>query len=140
MFKILAVGALLATAVSTFTGLIGQPRIFFRMSRDGLFAPLFGKLNPKTGVPTMGVIIIAIFTSLIALFVPIDSLADVISLGSLYAFSVVDCGILLFRYGDGSGGRRSIRLCIVLGLFLAGCLGAAISLLQLQVMKKKKQT
>jgi amino acid transporter len=71
-----AVGAIIATTVSTFTGLIGQPRIFFRMgklknnkllvclilvllltsARDGLWLPLFGRLNPKTGVPTAGVV------------------------------------------------------------------------------------
>jgi hypothetical protein len=94
-------------------------------------------------------ILIALFTALVALCVPIESLADVISLGSLYAFSVVDCGILLFRYGDGCAGARSKRcvfslslplfllslserLCLLLALFLSGCLGSAVSLLQLQ--------
>ena len=92
--KIMAFGALLATTVSTFTGLVGQPRIFFRASREGLFFPLFAKLNPKTGVPTMGVIVVGVFCSVIALLVPIGQLADFISLGSLYAFTMGTHSIL----------------------------------------------
>ncbi len=72
--KIMAFGALLATTISTFTALLGQPRVFFRMSRDGLFFPLFGNLNPKTGIPTLGTIIIGVLTAIVALLVPIDNL------------------------------------------------------------------
>jgi len=115
----MAFGALIATAVSTFTGLVGQPRVFFRMSRDGLFFPIFGKLNPKTGVPTVGVIIVGTFTATVALFIPIGALADFISLGSLYAFTMVDCSMIYFRYSVNR--KQSIISLILLLAFVLLC-------------------
>ena len=55
--------------------------------------------------------------ALVALVVPIESLADFISLGSLYAFTTVDVGLMQYRYGDGMGGHRSRRCFLLLMLF-----------------------
>lgn len=55
----------------------------------------------------------------VALLVPIDALAEFISLGSLYAFTTVDMGLIMYRYGDGEGGRRSRRAFVLLLSFLA---------------------
>lgn len=134
--QLMAFGALLATTVSTFTSLVGQPRIFYRMSQDGLFFQVFGKLNPKTGVPTLGVIIIGVFASIVAFAVPIDELSDFISLGSLYAFTTVDAGILFFRYSkeDESRGSPPWVVLVLIFVFCQLCIVSCVCITQQDVI------
>lgn len=53
---VVAFGAFFALTTSVLTGLLGMPRIFFAMSRDGLFFPPFGKVHARFGTPFIGTI------------------------------------------------------------------------------------
>lgn len=89
-----------ATAISSaqlvLVGLFAQPRIFFRMARDGLLASPFGKLH--RGSPMFGTIFAGIGAGVLALVMELDELADMISIGTLMAFSTVCVGVVALRY------------------------------------------
>ena len=77
--------------------LMGQPRIFYTMSRDGLLPPLFGRVHPKFRTPYMGTIIVGMIAAILAGLLPIGVLGDLVSMGTLLAFSTVCIGVLVLR-------------------------------------------
>jgi amino acid transporter len=95
--RIISFAAMFGLTTATFTCLMGQPRIFYRMAQDGLFFKVYAKINHKTGVPTEGTILTGIFTALAACFIDLESLANAISLGTLQVFTLVNAGIVLLR-------------------------------------------
>jgi len=94
---LVAVGSVAGLTSAAFTCIMGQPRIFFRMARDGLLFPFFADVSPTTGVPILGTWLTGIFTALVALFVPLDVLAQAISIGTLLAFCAVCAGVILLH-------------------------------------------
>lgn len=62
--------------------------------------PIFGKVYAKTGVPVQGTIITGLLSAIIALFLDLDTLLDMISIGTLLAFTVVCGGVVILRYQD----------------------------------------
>jgi APA family basic amino acid/polyamine antiporter len=77
--------------------LMGQPRIFYSMARDGLLPPVFGKVHPKFQTPWLATIITGSVATLIAGFFPIGLLGELVSIGTLLAFVIVSAGILVLR-------------------------------------------
>jgi amino acid transporter len=67
------------------------------MGRDGLLPARFAKVNPRTMTPVTNTVIVATFASLLAAFVPLDKLADMVSIGTLTAFIVVSIGVIILR-------------------------------------------
>ncbi len=92
------IGAIAGLASVVLVMLMGQPRIFYAMSRDGLLPSLFGKVHHKFGTPWISTIITGIVASLIAGFFPIALLGELVSIGTLLAFVIVCGGILVLRY------------------------------------------
>jgi C-terminus of AA_permease len=76
---------------------MGQPRIFYSMSKDGLLFPIYAHVNPHTGVPTTGTIITGVLTAIVACLVDLECLANAISLGTLQVFTFVNAGVILLR-------------------------------------------
>ena len=95
---LVAFGALTTTAATTLTSLIGQPLIFYRMSRDGLFYKMFGKVHEKYHTPYIGVLVSGIFAAMIAVVINFNLLADMISVGTLMAYTLVCGGVIIMRY------------------------------------------
>ncbi|MCJ2094868.1 amino acid permease [Methylobacterium sp. J-072] len=91
---VIKIGALIGLTTSALTALYGQGRIFFAMARDGLLPPLFCRVDPKTRAPVASQVVIGLFTAAVAGLVPIDILGELVSIGTLLAFSLV-CGIVL---------------------------------------------
>jgi len=91
-------GAIFGLTTGTFTSLMGQPRIFYRMAQDGLLFEIFGIVNPVTRVPTGGIVITGVVASMLACFVELESLANMISLGTLMVFTFVDAGVIILRW------------------------------------------
>jgi C-terminus of AA_permease/Amino acid permease len=85
---------------NTEIGLMGQPRIFYSMSKDGLLFPIYARVNPHTGVPTTGTIITGVLTAMVACLVDLECLANAISLGTLQVFTFVNAGVILLRVQD----------------------------------------
>lgn len=95
--RIVGAGAIFALTSATFVGLMGQPRIFYSMAKDGLLFSIFGDIDPETHVPTAGILITGIMCATLSCFVDLQVLATVISLGTLLVFSFVDAAVIILR-------------------------------------------
>ena len=96
--RVVSGGAIFGLMASCFTSLMGQPRIFYRMAQDGLWFPLFAEVDPVTQVPRKGILVTGVVTALLACFVPLEALANLISLGTLMVFTFVNAGVILLRF------------------------------------------
>lgn len=77
--------------------LLGQPRIFYAMSKDGLLPPVFSKVHPKFKTPYVSSIITGAFAMILAGVLPISLLGELVSIGTLLAFAIVCVGIIVLR-------------------------------------------
>lgn len=77
--------------------LLGQSRVFYSMSKDGLLPKVFSELHPKFNTPYKSNIVLCIFISLFAGLVPISVVGEMTSIGTLLAFVMVCLGILILR-------------------------------------------
>lgn len=77
--------------------LMGQSRVFFSMSKDGLIPSVFSELHPKYATPYKSNLILFVFVGLFAAFVPGSVAGDLTSFGTLLAFVLVCVGILILR-------------------------------------------
>jgi len=95
---IVAVSAVIATASVLLVFQLGQPRIWMSMSRDGLLPPIFARIHPKFKTPSFSTILTGIIVGVPALFLNLQIVVDLTSVGTLFAFVLVCGGIL--RLGD----------------------------------------
>lgn len=77
--------------------LMGQSRVFFSMSKDGLIPRIFSTVNSKTQTPAKSNLLFMLFVSLFAAFVPARVVGEMTSIGTLFAFILVCIGILVMR-------------------------------------------
>jgi APA family basic amino acid/polyamine antiporter len=75
----------------------GLTRIIFAMSRDGLLSPFFSKVNPHTQTPIRVIVLCGIAMALIAGFIPLGDLAELVNIGTLAAFVLVCLGVIVLR-------------------------------------------
>lgn len=94
---VIAAGAVISIFSVTLVTMYGQTRILFAMGRDGLLPSMFAKVNPRSMTPVNNTIVVAIVVSVLAGFIPLDKLADMVSIGTLTAFIVVSLGVILLR-------------------------------------------
>jgi APA family basic amino acid/polyamine antiporter len=94
---LVAVGAIAGITSVLLILIYGQSRIFFVMSRDGLIPPLFSKLHKKFNTPHLSVMLVSLVVALIAGFFPLETLSQITSLGTLFAFIVVAFGVIVLR-------------------------------------------
>lgn len=80
--------------------LLGQSRVFFSMSKDGLVPKVFSAVHPKFKTPYKSNLIFLVFVGLFAAFVPGDVVGDMTSIGTLFAFTLVCIGVLVLRKTD----------------------------------------
>jgi APA family basic amino acid/polyamine antiporter len=92
------IGAIAGLASVVLVMLLGQPRIFYSMARDGLLPSVFGKVHPKYRTPYLATIITGTVAMVIAGLFPIGLLGELVSIGTLLAFVIVSAGILVLRY------------------------------------------
>jgi APA family basic amino acid/polyamine antiporter len=77
--------------------LLGQPRIFYSMSKDGLLPPVFSKVHPRFKTPYVSTIITGTVAMIIAGILPISILGELVSIGTLLAFIIVCMSVLVLR-------------------------------------------
>ena len=94
---ILAAGAVISIFTVTLITMYGQTRILFAMARDGLLSSRFATVNQRTMTPVANTVIVATATAMLAALVPLDKLADMVSIGTLTAFIVVSIGLIILR-------------------------------------------
>ncbi|MFI9123686.1 amino acid permease [Streptomyces bikiniensis] len=94
---LLAAGAVISIASVVLTVLYGQTRVLFAMSRDGLVPKVFGKVNAKTGTPRVNTVIVSLFCGALASVIPLGKLVDATSIGTLFAFGLVNVAVIVLR-------------------------------------------
>lgn len=77
--------------------LLGQSRVFFAMSRDGLLPRIFSRSHPRYGTPYRSTVVLGAIVALVSGFTSIDELAELVNIGTLFAFVVVAIGVVLLR-------------------------------------------
>lgn len=94
---LIKIGAIAGLSSVILVMLMGQPRIFFTMSRDGLLPPVFSKVHHRFKTPYMSTIIVGLMAMALAGLFPIGVLSKLVSLGTLLAFAAVCLAILILR-------------------------------------------
>lgn len=94
---LLAAGAVIAIASVVLTVLYGQTRVLFAMSRDGLVPKVFSKVHAKSGAPRVNTVLVSLFCGVLAAAVPLGQLADATSIGTLFAFALVNVAVIVLR-------------------------------------------
>ena len=77
--------------------LMGQSRVFYTMSRDGLVPKIFSEVHPKFKTPYKSNLIFMVVVGIFALFIPGDIVGDMTSIGTLFAFILVCAGVWVMR-------------------------------------------
>lgn len=91
------IGALIGLSSVVLVMIIGQPRIFMIMGRDGLLPPVFTKIHPEYRTPHINTVITGVGIALLAALFPLDILGELTSMGTLIAFASVCVGVLVLR-------------------------------------------
>ena len=94
---IISVGAIAGLTTVVLILLLGQTRVFFAMSRDGLLPPWLAVVHPRFGTPYRVTIIIGVIVAIIAGLIPLSELAELVNIGTLFAFIVVAVGVVVLR-------------------------------------------
>ncbi|WP_448640383.1 amino acid permease [Geodermatophilus sp. URMC 63] len=94
---LLSIGAVIAIASVVLTVLYGQTRILYAMSRDGLVPPVFSKVSARRRIPVANTVIVGVLIALLAGLVPLGELANATSIGTLFAFALVNVGVVILR-------------------------------------------
>jgi basic amino acid/polyamine antiporter, APA family len=122
--KLIKVGAIAGLTSVMLVMLMSQPRIFFTMARDGLLPPVFGKLHPRFRTPHVSTIMTGVVCAIIAGFVPIAILGELVSIGTLLAFVIVCGGVWYLRVKEPNRERPFktplVPVVPILGMLVCG--------------------
>jgi basic amino acid/polyamine antiporter, APA family len=77
--------------------LLGQSRVFYSMSRDGLLPPVINKVHPRFQTPYVTSIVTGVVVAFFSAILPIRDAASLVSIGTLLAFVIVSVGVLVLR-------------------------------------------
>ncbi len=118
------IGAVVGLASVVLVLLLGQSRVFYAMSRDGLIPPLYCRIHPTFRTPWIGTIVTGMFAALLAGLVPLSILGELVSIGTLLAFAIVCAGILILRVARPNYHRpfKTPAVWIVAPLGMAMCI------------------
>jgi APA family basic amino acid/polyamine antiporter len=91
------IGAIAGLSSVILVMLMGQPRIFYSMAKDGLLPQSFARVHPKFGTPHITTIITGIAAMIVAGTMPINLLGELVSIGTLLAFVMVCASVIILR-------------------------------------------
>ena len=94
---LISIGGICGITTVILVLLLGQARVFFAMSRDGLLPRALSRTHPRWGTPYIITIVTGGITTVLAGFVPLEELANLVSIGTLFAFVVVSAGVWVLR-------------------------------------------
>jgi APA family basic amino acid/polyamine antiporter len=94
---ILALGALIAITSVVLVIFYGQTRIFFAMSRDGLLPERMADVHPRFGTPVKLTVGLGVLIAVLAAVVPLDEIVKLVNIGTLFAFVLVNIGVIVLR-------------------------------------------
>ncbi|MDQ1586309.1 MAG: basic amino acid/polyamine antiporter, family [Actinomycetota bacterium] len=94
---IISIGALAGLTTVMMILMIGQSRVFFAMARDGLLPSIFSNVSQRTGTPTATTITTGVVVAAMAALLPLEELAALVNIGTLFAFILVAIAVLILR-------------------------------------------
>jgi APA family basic amino acid/polyamine antiporter len=94
---ILALGAVVAITSVVLVIFYGQTRIFFAMCRDGLLPKQLAKVNPRYGTPARLTLGLGVLIAILAALVPLGTIVELVNIGTLFAFVLVNIGVIILR-------------------------------------------
>lgn len=95
--KIISVGAVAGLTTVVLVLMLGQARVLFAMSRDGLLPTSLAKVHPRFGTPHRITMLTGLFVATLAGLVPLTELSKLVSIGTLFAFVLVSAGVIILR-------------------------------------------
>ena len=95
--RLIAIGAMAGLASVVLVMLMGQPRIFYSMARDGLLPSVFGRVHSRFQTPYVTTILTGIVAAAMAGLFPIGILGELVSIGTLFAFVIVCASVWVLR-------------------------------------------
>jgi basic amino acid/polyamine antiporter, APA family len=129
---VVKIGAIAGLSSVILVMLLGQPRIFYTMSKDGLLPPVFSAVHPKFRTPWLASLVTGAAAMTFAGLLPIGLLGELVSIGTLFAFAIVCAGVLVLRYTDPAI-PRPFRTPLVPFVPIAGILACFYLMLGLPV-------
>jgi APA family basic amino acid/polyamine antiporter len=94
---VINIGAVAGLTSVTLIMLLGQTRVFFAMSRDGLIPRFFSQVHPTYGTPYRSTVALGAIVAVVAGVIPLEQLAELVNIGTLFAFVVVSFGVIVLR-------------------------------------------
>ena len=95
--SLISVGALAGLTSVVMILMLGQSRVLFAMSRDHLLPPALGAVHPRYGTPYRITIVTGVVVALLAGFLPISALSELVNIGTLFAFVLVSIAVIVLR-------------------------------------------
>jgi APA family basic amino acid/polyamine antiporter len=95
--QVVSWGALAGLTTVTLILMLGQSRVFFAMSRDRLLPPVFASVSERFQTPYRTTLVTGVAVAVLAALVPLKTLADLVNIGTLFAFVVVALGVIVLR-------------------------------------------
>jgi APA family basic amino acid/polyamine antiporter len=125
-------GALMGLSSTIVVMLLGQSRVFFSMSRDGLLPKMFSAVHPRFRTPWISTLTVGTCVAVLAASLPINLLGDMVNIGTLLAFVIVCAGVWIVRRRDPNLQRPfrtpMVPLVPILGIIISGWLMANLPL------------
>jgi APA family basic amino acid/polyamine antiporter len=94
---VISVGAVAGLTTVVLILLLGQSRVFFAMSRDGLLPDWLSAVHPRFGTPYRSTVLMGVIAAVLAGFIPLAALAELVNIGTLFAFMVVSVAVVVLR-------------------------------------------
>ncbi|MER6948041.1 amino acid permease [Nonomuraea sp. NPDC000554] len=94
---LISIGAIAGLTTVVMILMLGQTRVLFAMCRDGLLPRPMAKVHPRFGTPARLTVIIGVVSALLAGFISLSELAELVNIGTLFAFVVVSAGVIILR-------------------------------------------
>jgi APA family basic amino acid/polyamine antiporter len=132
------VGAVFGLATVMLVMLLGQTRVFYSMSKDGLLPKWASSIHPKFRTPWITTIVFGSFAAIMPAFLPIDKLSQLVNIGTLLAFTIVCAGVWVLRVRNPEMPRPFktplVPLVPILGILTALYLMSRLALITWAVM------